>query len=330
MKKFKFKTLSLGVMLSLLFTSTTAMAMTDHYFSYTITGYSDQLRYNTKKDTYGNLFCVNSDGSPNDVFYSSNDNAATVFLGTEGISSKGCLGRVTYRFLDNNINNTLFCNRDIYEKSYLTPGNPIMRADRVDELMDVPQGYHTINYIVSDDDQPDGGMYTPKISLRVSKVKSYTLNRSMPVNTQFTYKMPKQLSSSVDLSKYVGVIDTKTKNQVSTLVRLASDKQTILIAPLSGRYSDNSNYEIEILQGIKFADNTESFELTFINFSTNSTIGSPTARQNSFLKAEKQSVNSINIDSKNPLLTKGIKKNSKISFSKLLKYIRKSEQYLKK
>lgn len=328
----KFKILSLGVMLTLLFTSTTAMAKTDaHLISYTITGYSDSLHYSTKTNTYDDLFPVNADGSANDVFYPSDDTTAIVFLGKEAIGENS-LGRVTYRFLDNNINtaDSLSCNKDIYNKLQgLAPGSSILKEDSIDEFLNVPQGYHTINYIVSDDDQPMGGMYTPKVSLRVSKVTEYTLNNSMPVNTEFTFKMPKQVSPSVDLSNYVGVFDTKTGNQVPTSVRLASDNQTILIEPSTGRYSNNSNYELDILQGIKFVDNTESFEVTVINFSTNSTV-EPTAGQDSFLKLAKQSINSINIDSKNPLLTKGIKQNSKSNFSKSLKYIRKFEQSLRK
>lgn len=336
MKNIKIKALISGALSTLILTSTAAMAETNsiskldnnnnagimayqppYVSSFKIVGYSDSVYFTRGTSTFNDLFAVNSANSTYDAFYWADDGAATIYLGTE---QYGYGAGNPSTFLDGSSSDLSY--NDIYFNG------DIQHQLDIKSFSNIPQGYHTLKMvIVNPDISAPISVLTSSIKLRVNSLSSYSLTSSIPVNTELDWSMPKQVASGVNLNNYVGVFDVNTGEQVAASIGLAADNQTIVINPPSGQYTKNSDYELVINPGIKFADGSESFEATIIDFSTNATVQANAIKSSTTaasINGDNQST-TLNINADNSLNTKGIKTNSKdtLNFNNYIKYAHK-------
>ncbi|MDS0527147.1 hypothetical protein NNC19_15760 [Clostridium sp. SHJSY1] len=325
MKKLKLKTLIVGVLSTLLLTSTVTMAKTNTNTSIInknsnsvandngtvyggmLFGYADALHFDrtlpTFQDLVNQLTPLGSNRNLNtlyDVFFWSSDEAKTayVYIGTYKMQSGD---NNPYASCDN-----VQCSYDFVRNS----GTTDIKG------FSVPQGRHTIKLVESTRDFKDPiDFYIDYMNFRVSSLSSYNLNAAVPITQEFKYKLPKQIASNANLSDYVGVFDANTGNQVSASIKLASDNQTLIVDPPNGQYEKNSSYQLIINCGIPFADNSELYDVTLINFITKDT--TPTNNTTSLLSNQsllnfkERSLKSINLDGNNLLNNKNLKDTSK-------------------
>ncbi|URZ17223.1 hypothetical protein [Clostridium felsineum] len=327
MKNLKLKALSLGIVSTVLISSSAFAATpaviqnhpannslntiknnsnTPYVSSYNIIGYNDDVHFNPKTDSPYKMNSVHTDGTPNDVFYWAKDSSATVYIET-----------LTVGYGAGNPYNTVDNSYDSPETVYSTFDTN--RSYNLLRFINITQGYHTIkSALVNNAFDAPIKSFIPSINIRVSKLSAYALNGTVPKNVELTFKMPKKVDPNVNLYDYVGVCETNTSTPIMTLITLAPDGQTIIVDSSTRVYSSNTDYMLEINPGIKFTDGTESLESTLLEFVTNDTIQQPAA--NSFMNSKKYSSSSININSKNPLSTKNIRTNSNISLDNATKY----------
>lgn len=351
MKKSKIKILTVGLLSTLIATSTatSAMAITagsdskvnnsigeqklyqaPYVKSLSILGYSDSLHYTRSTGTINDLY---GRSTLNDVFYWAQDGSATVYLGTRQIGYGAGRPGTFLDGADINYN-------DGYRHVLVDSSNEVAGYLDVREFYNVPQGRHTMKFVIVNPAwNAPVSVVTDSINLRVNKLSAYVVNDPLSANVELTYTMPKQVAANVNLANYVGVIDTNSGNLVVTSVKLAADKQTILIDSATGQFPSDSGYELIINPGIAFADGTESYEGTIVDFTTKEVTTPPTTSGSAVtlatdnkraLKAIKQDAESIDIDASNPLDTKKLEVNSGIDKDAALKNINKLQHKAQK
>ncbi|URZ01021.1 hypothetical protein [Clostridium felsineum] len=324
MKKLKIKTLCLGILSTLIFTST-AMAKTNNVNpnivnpnrilgytapfvkSYAIRGYSDDTRFTAYTNTYSDLYVKNN--GYNKVYYFSNDDYATVFLGTE-VSSYGTLGGNPYITLDGNE----VQEDSVYSQIFSGSLNIVSGGVDVYRFRGIPQGYHTMKSVLA------SYGFSDSIDLKVNKVSAYNVNDPVAMNTELKFTLPNKVDPSINLNNYVQIFDTTTGNQIQTNATLDSDGQTIIVQSATHQFSANTKYELDILDGMKYTDSTESFDDTIIFFTTNNTVTPPTSFTNN---SASKALKSITIDAKNPTKTKNIKAKTNINKNSILTHLKK-------
>jgi len=273
MKNFKLKTLILSTLSTLLITSipVTAETLPSLFYhsnsqpmvyvepsvnSLSIVGYSDSIRFDRTSDYLSSFFRLNLDKLPNNIYHWANSKGAIAYIGT--VQSGFGAGKPG-TFLDGSD----WSYNDFYF------GGTIDTQMNIRSFSDIPDGYHTLKFVVVNPDfKATTSVITSSINLRVCRLSKHISNTILPVNSKLIIKLPKPIDPNTDLYNYVDVYFKDSGNKTAILPTLGADNQTLTITPITNKFIQNTNYELFISPGFRFADSTESFDGTIFDFTT--------------------------------------------------------------